>query len=60
VLVQPCGASAHLEFGWAVGAGKRTAVLLSDSDFRPDLMLKMADYLAPNLFNLLGWLGVGD
>jgi len=27
VLVQPCGTSAHLELGWAVGAGKRTAVL---------------------------------
>lgn len=27
VLVQPCGTSAHLELGWAVGAGKKTAVL---------------------------------
>lgn len=27
VLVQPCGTSAHLELGWAIGAGKRTAVL---------------------------------
>ena len=27
VLVLPCGSSAHLELGWAVGAGKRTAVL---------------------------------
>lgn len=27
VLVLPCGASAHLELGWACGAGKRTAVL---------------------------------
>lgn len=27
VLVQPCGISAHLELGWAVGAGKSTAVL---------------------------------
>jgi hypothetical protein len=27
VLVQPCGTSAHLELGWACGAGKRTAVL---------------------------------
>lgn len=27
VLVLPCGSSAHLELGWAIGAGKRTAVL---------------------------------
>lgn len=27
VLVLPCGSSAHLELGWAVGAGKETAVL---------------------------------
>ena len=27
VLVQPCGMSAHLELGWAIGAGKHTAVL---------------------------------
>lgn len=27
VLVQPTGNSAHLELGWAIGAGKRTAVL---------------------------------
>lgn len=26
ILVQPCGTSAHLELGWAAGAGKRTAV----------------------------------
>jgi hypothetical protein len=28
VLVYPCGKSAHLELGWAAGAGKRTAVLV--------------------------------
>lgn len=27
LLVHPCGRSAHLELGWAAGAGKRTAVL---------------------------------
>lgn len=33
VLVLPCGRSAHLELGWATGAGKRTAILLApDSD----------------------------
>lgn len=59
VLVLPCGRSAHLELGWAVGAGKRTAILLEDP-CTPELMYKMVDYLAPNLFELLGWLGVED
>ena len=59
VLVLPCGKSAHLELGWAVGAGKRTAILLEDP-VEPELMYKMADYLAPSLFDLLGWLGVED
>lgn len=38
VMVLPCGASAHLELGWAVGAGKATAVLL-----RGAVMLKDAE-----------------
>lgn len=59
VLVLPCGRSAHLELGWAVGAGKRTAILLEDP-CTPELMYKMVDYLAPNVIDLLGWLGVKD
>lgn len=59
VLVLPCGKSAHLELGWAVGAGKRTAILLEDP-MQPELMYRMVDYLAPSLFDLLGWLGVED
>lgn len=59
VLVLPCGRSAHLELGWAIGAGKRTAVLLEDP-VMPELMYRAADYLAPSLFDLLGWLGVED
>lgn len=59
VLVLPCGRSAHLELGWAVGAGKQTAVLLDDP-CTPELMYQMVDFLAPNVFDLLGWLGVKD
>lgn len=59
VLVLPCGKSAHLELGWAVGAGKRTAILLEDP-VEPELMYRLVDYLAPTLFDLLGWLGVED
>lgn len=59
VLVLPCGKSAHLELGWAVGAGKRTAILLEDP-VEPELMYRMVDHLASSLFDLLGWLGVED
>lgn len=41
VMVLPCGKSAHLELGWAVGAGKRTAILLEDP-VEPELMYRMA------------------
>lgn len=60
VLVLPCGRSAHLELGWFVGQGKRTAVLLDGPVVVPELMYKMVDYLSPSLFDLLGWLGVED
>ena len=57
VLVLPCGKSAHLELGWAVGAGKRTAILLEDP-IEPELMYRMVDHLSPSVHELLGWLGV--
>jgi hypothetical protein len=53
VLVLPCGRSAHLELGWAVGAGKRTAILLDDS-CTPELMYTMVDQVAISLDDLLG------
>lgn len=40
VLVLPCGRSAHLEAGWAVGAGRRTFVLLDEAP-EPELMYRM-------------------
>lgn len=57
VLVLPCGRSAHLELGWAVGMGKKTAVLLDDP-CTPELMYKMVDRLSPDIVDLLDWLGV--
>jgi hypothetical protein len=59
VLVLPSGRSSHLELGWFVGQGRKTAVLLDDP-VTPELMYKMVDYIAPSLFDLLGWLGVDD
>jgi hypothetical protein len=41
VLVMPCGRSAHLEAGWAAGAGKRVIILLADGE--PELMYRMAE-----------------
>ena len=55
VLVLPCGKSAHLELGWAVGAGKRTAILLEDP-VEPELMYRMVDHLSPNIPDLLAWM----
>lgn len=42
VLVTPCGRSAHLELGWAVGAGKKTVVIITERQ-EPDLMYAMCD-----------------
>jgi len=50
VLVQPCGSSAHLELGWAIGAGKEAVILLSDGE--PELMYKLANYRATSMEEL--------
>jgi len=59
ILVLPCGRSAHLEAGWAIGHGKPTAIYIPEFD-GPDLMYKMADHIDDSLMGLLGWLGVED
>jgi hypothetical protein len=41
VLVLPCGRSAHLELGYATGAGQRTIVLLDNPMTEPELMYLM-------------------
>ncbi|MEO1658282.1 MAG: hypothetical protein AAFR65_11205 [Pseudomonadota bacterium] len=58
VLVLPCGRSAHLELGWAAGAGKNTCILL-DHESEPELMAKMADHIASDSNDVLRWLGHG-
>ena len=40
VLVQPCGASAHLELGWGIGKGKHGIALLHSST-EAELMYKL-------------------
>ena len=51
VMVMPCGRSSHLELGYAVGKGKKTVILLSQSE--PELMYKMADYLVTEIDQML-------
>lgn len=41
ILVPPCGLSAGIEFGYAVGMGRKTMVLAHYIE-RPDLMIKMS------------------
>lgn len=55
VLVLPCGRSAHLELGWAVGAGKITAVLMLVPD-EPELMYRMVDDISASVEELLVFL----
>jgi hypothetical protein len=55
VLVMPCGRSAHLELGYACGAGQRTAILLA-GDEEPELMYLLADFVTASLEELARWL----
>lgn len=54
VLVLPCGRSAHLELGHAVGLGKPTAVVLADGN-EPELMYAMCDLLTTDAQLLAMW-----
>ena len=59
VLVMPCGRSAHLEMGYAVGSGIPAVILMSDDE--PELMYKMASAFAHNLDELVQWIeGYGN
>ena len=57
LLLEPCGISAHLELGWAVGAGKLTILLLAHR-MEPELMVKMCDHVCTNLSQVLELLDV--
>ena len=57
VFVMPCGPSASMELGWAVGAGKLTAAYIPGMR-EPDLMVKMADHIATRWESIELWLRV--
>lgn len=52
VLVMPCNRSAHLEAGWAAGAGKEVFILIPEK-CEPELMYKMTDGQCENIEQLI-------
>lgn len=54
LLVLPCGRSAHLELGYAIGVGKKTIIYYPDTEqLEPELMYKAATYLCLTLSEIL-------
>ena len=60
VLLLPCGRSAHLEAGYAIGQGKRTVIVLSERGFEPELMYLMATACVAELPDLLAAIEAGE
>jgi hypothetical protein len=56
LLVLPCGRSAHLELGWAVGAGKKTVVLSPQYPEEPELMYKMVGLVTASVEEAVAFL----
>ena len=54
VYVMPCGPSASMEMGFAIGSGKPTAVFIPALR-EPDLMVKMADFITDDLQMIVSW-----
>lgn len=54
VMVMPCGRSAHLEAGYALGAGKPLIIMLSDGE--PELMYNMTDRICVDINGILTYL----
>ena len=54
VMVMPCGMSASLEVGWAIGAGRPTAVYIPAMR-EPDLMVKMAELITNDFESIRLW-----
>ena len=55
VYVLPCGKSASLELGYAVGAGKLAAVLLDDAG-EPETMYELAHVICLTVDEVIYWL----
>jgi hypothetical protein len=59
VLVLPCGRSAHLELGYAVGAGQSTFVLMDERVDEPELMYLMCSKIVVSVDELITALSGG-
>ena len=59
VCLLPCGRSAHLELGWAAGAGRHTIVYAPELP-EPELMYLMTGGIALTEAELLAWLREKD
>lgn len=55
IMVMPCGPSASMEMGWAVGSGRRVAVYIPATR-EPDLMVKMAELVTDSFDEIEAWL----
>lgn len=53
ILVLPCGRSAHLEAGYAVGAGKPIYIYVPENKTEPELMYKMATMITNNFDDIV-------
>lgn len=55
VLLLPCGRSAHLEAGWAMGRGLDTLIITQDGE-PPELMALMAKKIVTNFDDAIRYL----
>jgi len=55
IMVMPCGPSASMELGYAVGSGKPTAIYVPVIR-EPDLMVKMAQLVTEEWPDIIQWL----
>lgn len=60
VLLLPCGRSAHLEAGYAIGQGKHVVIVLSEDGFEPELMYLLADAIVETTGDLMSYLQEAD
>jgi len=54
VCVLPCNRSAHLELGWACGAGKRTSIFIPEPQ-EPELMYRALGAIVIDVRELIEW-----
>ena len=56
ILMLPAGKSGHLELGYSIGKGKRSAILLDSQPDRYDVMYAFADKVTDSKEALIQWL----